>query len=188
MSDGGLPPDFALMRAVEILARIAEQQMNAAKILPPPIDKPIVLFNEHVMFVTGKTQRSAVVAALGPGYGFPAAGWDTYAMRENNTRYLLSALYDEAGVLAGVDYYLPRASSVPELRPRDFGAFRLVPGQIAMGSDLVRLDDRFVAVAEGPDRRTYSHTFQVRYPGGVAFAQGTGGSIQRFVLFAVAAT
>lgn len=176
-------PDFALLRAVEILAQIAERQMQLAQALPPPIDVPIILFNEQLMFVIGKTQRSAVLATLRPGYGFPAKGWETYAMREGRRRCLLSALYRD-DVLVGVDYYETKPSSVPELRPRDFGSFRLVPGQIEIGSDLVRLDQRFTAVASGPDARTYSHAFEVRYPGGVAFAQGTGGTVQRLVLYA----
>jgi len=175
-----------MLRAVEILAQIAERQMQSAQALPPPIDVPIILFNEHIMFVIGKTQRSAVIAALGPGYAFPAQGWETYAMREGKTRCLLSALYQD-GVLVGVDYYVAKEGSVPELRPRDFGAFRLVPGQITIGLELLRLDERFTAVASGPDARTYSHAFEVRYPGGIAFAQGTGGTVQRLVLFALSA-
>ena len=173
-----------MVRAVEILAQIAEKQMASAHALPPPIDVPIVLFNEHIMFVTGKTRRDAVIAALGPGYAYPAKGWETYAMRESNARYLLSALYRE-DVLAGVDYYLPKGNSVPELAARNFGEFRLVPGQLAIGNDMTQLDQRFVPVAQGPDARTYSHAFEVRYPGGVAYAQGTGGFIQRLVLYTV---
>jgi hypothetical protein len=176
------PPDFAMVRAVEILTQIAEKQMQSAHVLPPPIDVPIVLFNEHIMFVTGRTQRDAVIAELGPGYAFPAKGWETYAMHEGAHRCLLSALYDD-GVLVGVDYYVAPAGRVPELRARNFGEFRLVPGQIMIGSDMLRLDERFVAVAAGPDKRTYSHTFEVRFPGGAAFAQGTGGLVQRLVVY-----
>jgi hypothetical protein len=173
-----------MVRAVEILAQIAEKQLKSAHVLPPPIDVPIILFNEHIMFVIGKTQRAAVVAELGPGYAFPAKGWETYAMHEGTTRCLLSALYRD-DVLAGVDYYVAPANRVPELRVRNFGEFRLVPGQIMIGSDMLRLDERFVAVAEGPDNRTYSHAFEVRFPGGVAYAQGTGGGVQRLVLYAI---
>jgi hypothetical protein len=178
------PPDFAMLRAVEILAQIAEKQMTSANVLPPPLDVPIILFNESLMFVIGKTQRASVIKALGPGYAYPARGWETYAMRENNTRYLLSALYRE-GVLVGVDYYLPNANRVPELAARNFGEFRLVPGQIAIGSDLMKLDERFVQVVEGPDTHIYSRVFEVRYRGGVAYAQSDGALIQRMVLYAV---
>jgi hypothetical protein len=185
LSDRGKPPpDFAMVRAVEILAQIAEKQLKSAHVLPPPIDVPIILFNEHIMFVIGKTQRAAVIAELGPGYAFPTKGWETYAMHEGSTRCLLSALYRE-DVLVGVDYYIAPANRVPELRVGNFGEFRFVPGQIMIGSDMLRLDDRFVAVAEGPDARTYSHSFEVRFPGGIAYAQGTGGNVQRLVLYAI---
>ena len=173
-----------MVRAVEILAQIAEKQLKSAHVLPPPIDVPIILFNEHLMFVIGKTQRAAVVAELGAGYAFPTKGWDSYAMHEGTTRCLLSALYND-DVLVGVDYYIAPANRVPELRARNFGEFRFVPGQIMIGSDMLRLDDRFVAVAEGPDNRTFSHSFEVRFPGGIAYVQGTGGLAQRLVLFAM---
>ena len=173
-----------MLRAVEILAQIAEKQLASERVLPPPLDVPVILFNENIMFVIGKTTRTNVVEALGPGYAFPAKGWDTYAIRDGQARNLLSLLYD-GDALVGADYYVPRGNSVPELRPFSFGAFRLVPGQVAIGDDMTRLDDRFVAVSEGPDARTYSHAFEVVYPGGVAYAQGTGGFIQRLVLYAL---
>ena len=181
--DNKPPPDFAMLRAVEILATIAERQMASAHALPPPSDVPMVLFNENIMFVIGKTQRASVIKALGAGYAYPARGWETYAMRENNARYLLSALYRD-DILVGADYYVPKANSVPELGPRNFGDFRLVPGQIAIGSDITRLDARFVRVDEGPDAQRYAHAFQVRYRGGVAYAQSNIGIIQRIVLYA----
>jgi hypothetical protein len=185
LSDHGKPPpDFAMVRAVEILAQIAEKQLKSAHVLPPPLDVPIILFNEHVMFVIGKTRRAAVIAELGAGYAFPAKGWETYAMHEGTARCLLSALYSD-DVLVGADYYVAPANRVPELRARNFGEFRLVPGQVMIGSDMLSLDERFVAVVDGPDARTYSHAFEVRFPGGVAYVQGTGGRVQRLVLYAI---
>jgi hypothetical protein len=123
-------------------------------------------------------------AELGPGYAFPTKGWESYAMHEGSTRCLLSALYRDE-VLVAVDYYVAPANRVPELRVRNFGQFRFVPGQIMIGGDMLRLDDRFAAVAEGPDNRTYSHSFEVRFPDGIAFVQGTGGHVQRLVLYAM---
>jgi hypothetical protein len=184
-NEGKPPPDFAMVRAVEIIAQIAEKLMNSASVLPPPIDVPVILFNENIMFVVGKTQRESVAKVLGKGYAFPAKGWETYAMRENQNRYLLSALYNEE-TLVGVDYFVPNPSSVPELSPRNFGEFRLVPGQVSIGSDMTRLDERFVEVREGPDARTYAHAFEVRFPGGIAYAQGNSAFIQRMVLYAIA--
>jgi hypothetical protein len=171
-----------MVRAVEILAQIAEKQLKSAHVLPPAIDVPIVLFNEHIMFVIGKTVRSAVTSELGPGYAFPTRGWETYAMLEGSTRCLLSVLY-RGEELVGVEYYVAPANRVPELRVGNFGAFRFVPGQVMIGADMLRLDERFVAVGEGPDGRTYAHSFEVRFPGGVAYVQGTGGHVQRLVMY-----
>jgi len=183
-NEGKPPPDFAMVRAVEIIAQIAEKLMNSASVLPPPIDVPVILFNENIMFVIGKTQRANVTKTLGQGYAFPAKGWETYAMRDNQNRYLLSLLYNEE-TLVGADYFVPKPSVVPELAPRNFGEFRLVPGQVSIGSDLTRLDQRFVEVREGPDARTYAHAFEVRFPGGVAYAQSNNAFIQRMVLYSV---
>lgn len=105
-------------------------------------------------------------------------------MREHNERYLLSAMYRD-DVLVGVDYYVPQAKSVPELGARNFGEFRLVPGQVAIGCELMTLDERFVHVAEGPDAHRYSRAFEVRYRGGVAYAQSDSAVVQRMVLYAV---
>lgn len=173
-----------MLRAVEILAQIAEKMMATGSQLPPPSDVPIVLFNENIMFMIGKTQRAAVIKALGPGYAYPRAGWESYAMREKNTRYILSALYRDE-ILVGVDYFVPKPNSVPELRMADHGEFRLVPGQVAIGSDINSLDQRFVQAPEGPDAHRYQHAFVVRYRGGVAYVQSDGPLIQRLVLYAV---
>ena len=178
------PPDFAMLRAVEILAQLAEKLLTSANVLPPPLDVPLVLFNENIMFVIGKTPRANVINALGTGYAFPAHGWETYAMREGRARCLLSALYRD-DVLAGVDYYVPKPSVVPELGTRSFGNFRLVPGQIAIGSEIMRLDERFVSVTEGPDAQRFAYTSVARYPGGVAYVQSNSGLIERIVLFAI---
>ena len=105
-------------------------------------------------------------------------------MHEGSTRCLLSALYRD-DVLVGIDYYVAPENRVPELRVRNFGEFRFVPGQVMIGSDIRGLDERFVAVGEGPDHRTYSHAFEVRFPGGVAYVQGTGGRVERLVLYAI---
>lgn len=175
-----------MLRAVEILAQLAEKLLKSTNVLPPPLDVPLVLFNENLMFVIGKTPRANVVKTLGAGYAFPAKGWDTYATREGRARCLLSALYRD-DVLAGVDYYIPKPSVVPELGVRSFGDFRLVPGQIAIGHEIMRLDERFTPVNEGPDAQRFAYTYVAQYPGGIAFVQSNSGLIERIVLFAIAA-
>ena len=70
MSEGRPPPDFAMVRAVEILAKIAEKRLKQPNVPPPPIDVPVILFNENVRFQIGVTKRTDVVRALGTGFGF----------------------------------------------------------------------------------------------------------------------
>ncbi len=46
-------PDFAMLRAVEILARIAETNRAKRNVPPAPIDRPVVLANENLTFAVG---------------------------------------------------------------------------------------------------------------------------------------
>jgi hypothetical protein len=182
-SGGKPPPDFAMVRAVEILAQIAEKRLRQPNVPPPPIDVPVILFNENVRFQTGVTKRIDVVRELGTGFAYPAKGWDTYGLRENNERRLLSAFYKD-DLLVGVEYYVPQTEGAPKLAPRDLGEFRLVPGEVRIGLGIVSLDAPFVEAVGGPGTAVYEHAFEVRYPGGVAYAMGNDGSVSRLVLYA----
>jgi len=86
MSDQRPPPDFATLRAVEILASIALGARKNPILPPPPIDRPVVLFNETQAFAIGTTTRAEVERALGTGFPFPAKGWHTYAVRAGDGR------------------------------------------------------------------------------------------------------
>jgi hypothetical protein len=177
------PPDFAMVRAVEILAKIAEKRLKQPNVPPPPIDVPVILFNENMRFQTGTTRRSEVVRALGTGFPYPAKGWDTYAVREGRESRLLSAFYKN-DLLVGVEFYAPLTDNAPKLAPRDLGEFRLVPGEVRVGTAIVGLDDRFVEAVGGPGTAVYKYAYEVRYPGGVAYAMGNEGTVTRLVLYA----
>jgi hypothetical protein len=184
VSDGGRPPpDFAMVRAVEILAAIAEKRLRQPNVPPPPIDVPVILFNENIRFQTGTTRRSDVVRALGTGFPYPAKGWDTYGIREGRERRLLSAFYKD-DLLVGVEFYTPLTDTVPNLTPRDVGEFRLVPGEVRVGVAITSLDDRFVPAVGGPGTAVYTYAYEVRYPNGVAYAMGNAGIVSRLVLYA----
>jgi hypothetical protein len=182
-SGGKPPPDFAMVRAVEILAQIAEKRLKQPNVPPPPIDVPVVLFNENIRFEIGVTKRTAVVKELGTGFAYPAKGWDTYGVRENRERRLLSAFYKD-DILVGVEFYIPQTDTAPNLHPRELGEFRLVPGEVRVGLGVVSLDERFVEAVGGPGTAVYAHAYEVRYPGGVAYAMGNKGTITRLVLYA----
>jgi hypothetical protein len=183
VSDDRPPPDFAMVRAVEILAAIAEKRMRQPNVPPPPIDVPVILFNENVRFQTGVTKRADVVRALGTGFPYPAKGWDTYGIREGHEKRLLSAFYKD-DLLVGVEFYKPLTDTVPNLAPRDIGEFRLVPGEVRVGTAIVGLDERFVDAVGGPGSAVYTYAYEVRYPGGVAYAMGNEGTVSRLVLYA----
>ena len=176
------PPDFAMLRAVEILANLAERKHDAPLVPPPPIDRPVVLFNEKRTLQLGVTTRRDVQRDLGRGAPYPAAGWWTYALRFGGSRRLLSVIF-HADVLTGVELYLPKVA-VPDLRPNFWGDFRLVPGEVAIGAPLAELDKRFTPAVGGPGRVMYAQAFEIRFPGGLGYVMGNAGLAERLVLYA----
>lgn len=184
MSEGQRPPpDFAMLRAVEILASIVEKRFSEPNVPPPPIDVPVVLFNENIRFAIGETTRARVHAALGTGFAFPAPGWETYGIRQNRSRALLSSFYRDDRLIA-VELYTPKTKSAPNLAPSDVGEFRLIPGEVRLGQAIVGLDERFVTAVGGPAALVYKLAFELRFPGGVAYVMGNDGTIERLVLYA----
>jgi hypothetical protein len=184
VSDEAKPaPDFATMRAVEILASIVEKRISQPNVPPPPIDVPVVLFNENVRFAIGTTTRDDAVKALGTGFPYPAKGWDCYALRLEGTRALLSAFYRE-GTLIAVELFTPKTKGAPTLQARDLGEFRLVPGEVKLGGAIVGLDERFTPAVGGPATVVFNISYELRFPGGVAYVMGNGGTIERLVLYA----
>jgi hypothetical protein len=182
MSDERPAPDFAMVRAVEILASIAMRQQQAPIVPPPPIDRPVVLFNETQTFALGTTLRRTVERTLGLGFTYPGKGWHTYATRGGGERRLLSAFYRD-DVLAAVEYYLPKTAGAPALAPRDLGDFRLIPGEVALGMGLASLDARYITAVSGPSPIIYAQAYEIRFPGGIGYVMGNAGRAERLVLY-----
>jgi hypothetical protein len=176
------PPDFAMLRAVEILASIATRARSAPIVPPPPIDRPVILFSETIAFQVGKTKRREVERELGTGFPYPSKGWHTYASRAGGSRRLLSAIYHH-DVLTGVEYYLPKGDGVPALAPRDWGDFRLIPGEVALGMALASLDTRYTEAVGGPGQLVYAQAYEIRFPGGLGYVMGNDGNAERLVLY-----
>jgi hypothetical protein len=183
--DDGPPPDFAMLRAVDILAGLVERMRDTPLVPPPPIDRPVVLFNEKRSLALGVTTRRDVARDLGRGASYPAAGWWTYALRFGGSRRLLSVIFNH-DVLSGVELYLPKVKSVPDLTPNFWGDFRLVPGEVAIGATLASLDKRFTSAVGGPGRMLYAQAFEIRFPGGLGYVMGNAGLAERLVLYAAA--
>lgn len=181
--DAKAPPDFAMLRAVEILAGIVERNRTQRNVPPAPIDRPVVLANPNVTLALGTTTRSAVERVFGVAFAYPMRGYHTYAARENGARYFLSLFYKDA-VLVSLEYYVPKMDRAPTLAARDLGDFRLTPGDVALGAATATLDARYGAAVGGPAPVVFEEAFEVRFPGGVAYVMGNGGRIERLALYA----
>ena len=183
MSDDGPAPDFAMQRAVEILAQVYEAGRTRRNVAPAPLDRPVVLANEQLSFALGTTTRADVERAFGVAFSYPMRGWHTYAAREDGRRYFLSVFYAGAALVA-LEYYVPKADRAPSLAARDYGAFRLSPGDVALGAATAALDERYVTAVGGPAPIVYAEAFEARFPGGVAYVMGNAGRIERLGLYA----
>ena len=183
-------PDFAMQRAVEILAKVYETSRERRNVPPAPLDRPVVLANERLVLALGTTTRAGVEHVFGVAFSYPMRGWHTYAAREDGQRYFLSLFYAGGdtepgrGALVALEYYLPKADRAPTLAARDYGPFRLSPGDVALGAATSALDERYVTAVGGPAPVVYAEAYEARFPGGVAYVMGNGGRIERLGLYA----
>lgn len=179
----GEPPDFAMQRAVEILASIYERAHKQHEIPPPPSDKPIFIFSERVALDVTTTTKADVDHALGLGFMYPTRGWHTYGVRgTNNTRLLLSIFYSKE-LIASAELYLPKVDRAPKLEPQD-AHFRLVPGEIEIGMAVTSLPEHFGHMTGMPTKLgPYEEMFEARFPGGAAYAMGNDGIIERLAIY-----
>lgn len=177
------PPDFAMARAVEILANIYERNRKEQNVPPPPCDVPIVLFNETVSLQVGVTTRKDVEKAFGIAYSYPAAGWHTYCVRGTRGEKLFVSIFYADGTMAAAELYLPKVERAPKLAPRDL-FFRLVPSEITVGLPFTSLPEHFGRI-EGlpPGLGAYADVFEARFPGGAAYAMCNEGIIERIAVY-----
>ena len=188
MSDEHDPiaPGFAMRRAVEVLASIYERNRKTTQASPaPPLDRPVVLFNEAVPLDVTRTTRDDVERALGIAFAYPARGWHTYCVfGSNRTREFLSLFYSSADRrLASAELYVPKSERAPRLEARDLGGFRLVPSEVALGMQVATLPENFVRIMAPSERAAYADIFEARFPGGAAYAMGNQGLIERVALY-----
>ena len=182
MSDNPTP-DFAMLRAVEILAGIYERNRKPPSELPPISDKPIVLFNESIALETGVTTRERVERALGIGFSYPARGWHTYCVRgAGGKREFLSIFYHDRSLISAELYY-PKVDRAPRLEPLDL-PFRFVPGELSLGQSITTLPEHFGRISEAAEAMgAYGEMFGARFPGGSAYVMGNGGRIERLAIY-----
>ena len=177
-------PDFAMLRAVEVLASIANRARTTPGVPPPPIDRPVVLFNETQAFRIGTTTKREVERSLGTGFSYPAKGWHTYSVHgPQSERWLISLFYKD-DIVVGIEHYVPKSDSAPKLQPRNIGGFRLIPGEVGLGTPFSALDARYVPAVGGPGTVVYDTSYEIRFPGGLAYVMGNAGTIERLVIYA----
>jgi hypothetical protein len=177
------PPDFAMQRAVEILASIYERNQKLQNAPPPPADKPILMFSEKLALDVNGTSRKDVEKQLGIAFKYPAPGWHTYGVRGRDGERLLLSLFYSKQLLASAELYLPKVDRAPKLEPQD-AHFRFVPGEIEVGMQITALPEHFGRMAGMPTRLgPYEEMFEARFPGGAAYAIGNAGIIERLALY-----
>jgi hypothetical protein len=183
VSEDERPVDFAMARAVEILAEIYEKQRRIADVPPPPLDVPVTLFNEAIALDVNKTTRKEVEKALGIAFMYPATNWHTYCVRGNDGRLFLSLFYS-SGELISAELYAPRLDRAPALEPRDM-TFRFVPSETIVGMQIATLPDGYRRIETPEGLGIYADICEARFPGGAAYAMGNKGIIERLALYAL---
>jgi hypothetical protein len=179
------PPDFAMLRAVEVLAQMHERARRRQNTPPAPLDRPVVLHSTRIVLELRKTTRARTERELGIAFSYPVRGWQTYATKEAGKTCLLSLFYTkEAGTLLAAEMYVPRSDRAPSLSPRDLGGFRLEPGGVAIGMRSDSITTSFTTAVGGPGAVVYDSSFEARFPGGVAYAMARNGTIERLALYA----
>ena len=176
------PPDFAMARAVEILANIYERAQKV-DVPPPPVDRPVVLFSEAVSFAVGETTRAVVEKALGVAFAYPAKGWHTYCVKgASHPRLFLSVFYGKDHLIAA-ELYVPKVDRAPNLAPRDMSV-RFVPSEITCGMNITALPEHFGRISALAEKMgAYNDMFEARFPGGAAYAMGNDGTIERLAIY-----
>jgi hypothetical protein len=177
------PPDFAMQRAVEILANIYERNHKQQSAPPPPADKPIFLFSETIAFDVTATTKAQVEKTLGIGFRYPAAGWHTYGVKGANGERLLLSLFYSGDSLASAELYVPKVDRAPKLEPQALHV-RIVPGEIEIGMSFTALPEHFAVMHGMPAQLgPYAEMYEARFPGGSALAMGNEGAIERLAIY-----
>jgi hypothetical protein len=181
------PPDFALLRAVDILEKIAKER--AQPIVPPPlVDHPVVLATDRCTLAIGKTRRREIERVFGRGQSYPAKGFHTYAVAPPETqpddapkRWLLSVFY-RGDLLFGMEHYIPKVKGLPPMPLTTPGIIRVEPGAFRVGGPLNSVG-YFVPAHGGPSPVIYALSFEARFEGGVAWIMGNAGRIERLAIY-----
>jgi hypothetical protein len=159
-----------------------------AEVAPEPVStEPFTLRCDSLVFLVGFTTRRAIERRMGPAVEYPAPGWKTWAAAGlRGEVWILSAIY-RGQVLIGVEHYLAKTENLPRFTPPANGIFKMMPGNIGIGTRVTALGSRFISAAGkegGPRSLVYQHAYQARWPHGVAIVSGNDGRVERIALYA----
>jgi hypothetical protein len=157
---------------------------------PPPAPvstEPLTLVSDSLTFLVGFTTRRAIERRMGPAVEYPAPGWKTWAAAGlRGEVWILSAIY-RGQVLIGIEHYVAKTENLPRFTPPANGIFKMMPGNIGIGTRVTTLGERFVSAAgrEGGVRSlVFQHAYQARWPHGIAIISGNDGRVERMALYA----
>lgn len=164
------------------------RKKTAPEAPPEPVStEPFTLRSDSLVFLVGFTTRRAIERRMGPAVEYPAPGWKTWAAAGlRGETWILSAIY-RGQVLIGIEHYLAKTENLPRFTPPANGIFKIVPGDIGIGTRITALGERFVSAAGkegGPRSIVYQHAYQARWPHGVAIISGNNGRVERMALYA----
>jgi len=155
--------------------------------VPTVSTEPITMVSDSLTFLVGFTTRRAIERRMGPAIEYPAPGWKTWAAAGlRGECWVLSAIY-RGQVLIGIEHYLAKTENLPRHTPPANGIFKLMPGNIGIGSRVALLDKRYISAAGregGPRSIVYQHAYQARWPHGIAIISGNDGRVERMGLYA----
>lgn len=176
-------PDFAMHRAVEILSTIFERTIEKPQTPSATYENSLTLCSESLTLAVGSTTQDQVERKLGIAFAYPARGWHTYCCKgPAGERDFLSLFYSR-GHLASAELYVPKSELAPSLAARDV-QFRLLPGEISIGSSIGTLPSYFTRVSQTAEQLgAFRDILGTRFPGGSAFAMGNAGTIERIALY-----
>ena len=166
---------LAMQRAVEILARVYEANRARSNVPPVPLDRPVVLANERIVFALAGDDTWRGRACVRRRVLVSDARL-AHLRRTRSGAAQLPELVLLRGHAAGARVLRPEDRSCADLggaRLRHVPAFRPAT---SLGARRHRIDQRYVTAIGGPAPVVYAEAYEARFPGGVAYVMGNAGS------------
>lgn len=174
------------MPAADLAARMLRERQAARTRPPVTLTTPPAIINARQRLLLGIVDRETVQKAFGTA--FPHAGWHGYAVIEQAARAErrdLFVLYDEGGKVRAIELREAGPQSpLKRLEPREYGAFRILPGAVGIGDRFERLDEAYVVARDEADFPGHDEQYAARFTGGRSAVSGSLARIARIAIYA----